>query len=360
MSPEKQAKAEAKAKIEKKMKEGYTSTKPDKDATILRVDVDLDNLPQNLCPNKPIGQVAMPTSVLDDPDSYGQRKHNGHCLILVKGKTTEKVYTRRMEDITTYVKDVPFIKDGLAKLKKGDFVLHEAVFFHNKLGKEIPRFVAQIITQQNALKQVNRYAELTKLGTFNLVPLDALFIDHEFVGDEDYTQRYALLAMKGMAPPQLMFKWKEFLPKAEEANWEGLVIRVLGKRSHISFTMDGKAHKAGSWKYKFKKEGDFFVDEVIMGKSGKHAGFYAKFHLGQYDENGNKIDRGYCGCGTFSHEQLAQMTQDIDSGALKLPFVFQVEYQDIHDESGKLEFAQPQGDVGVRKDKTPEECIAEE
>jgi ATP-dependent DNA ligase len=345
------------AKIEKKMKEGYTKTKPDEDATILQTAVDLDNLPVNLCPNKPIGQSSLPDKVLNGKDTYGQRKHNGHCLILVRGKETTKVYTRRMENITEFVKNNPVIRAEMDRLPKGSFLLFEAVFYHNKFKKEMPRFTAQMIRHQDPDGGLGRYKELSKLGTFRLVPFDVLFLKHKFVGNRDYKERYgALIALK-YDVPDLYVHWKSLLKDAEKNGWEGFVLRVPGEKSHVSYTMDGKAARAGSWKYKFVKEGDFFIDSCELGKSGKHAGFYAKFHVGQYDDDGNVIDRGFVGCGTLTHEELEQLTKDIDSQKRKLPFVVEIEYQSIHDESGKLEFGQIQR---IRDDKTPKECIADE
>ena len=356
-SPSEQAKLEMQAKIEKKTKEGYTSTKPSDTDTVLQTAVDLDNLPSNLCPNKPIGQSSMPDKVLNGKDTYGQRKHNGHCLILVCGRKKTKIYTRRMEDITEYVKDVPVIKGWADVLPKGSFVLAEIIFFSNKYKKEMPRFVAQVIRVQDSKEAYKRYEELSKHGQFGLVIFDALFLKNKFIGNIDYQDRRTLLIDEGFVVPNLYPNWRTMIKKAQEEHWEGFVLRVPGEKSHVSYTMDGKAARAGSWKYKFVKEGDFLVDACEMGKSGKHAGFYAKFHVAQYDEDGNYIDRGFVGCGTLTHGELVRLTTDIDSKKRKLPFVVEIEYQSIHDESGKLEFGQIQR---IRDDKTPKECIADE
>lgn len=346
------------SKIEKKAKEGYTSTKPSDKDTIVQAKVDLDKLPINLCPNKPISKA--PDSILNGTTTYGQRKHNGHCLILVKGKKTENVYTRRMENITAYVKQLMPIKEMMSKLPKGSMVLAEMTYYDNKLKKEVPRHVASVIRKEDATEASARYAELELSGYFKLYPFDALFWDGSFIGDKDYQDRYLLLSAKKDQQyfdiPVLMPHWKQTIAHAQKNNWEGYILRVPGDKSHISYTMDGKAHRAGSWKYKFIQEDDFFVDEVLMGKSGKHANFYAKFHVSQYDEKGNIIDRGYVGCGTLTHDELAQLTKDIDSKKRKLPFVVEIEYQSIHDDTGKLEFGQIQR---IRDDKQPQECIAE-
>ena len=356
-TPAQQAILEMEAKIEKKKKEGYTSTKPSDTDTILQADVDLDNLPVYLCPNKPIGQSSLPDKVLNGKDTYAQRKHNGHCLIFVRGKNKVKVYTRRMEEITEYVQNNPVIEKMMDQLPRGSFILSEAVFFHTILKMEVPRFTAQMIRHQDADGGLGRYKNLSKVGTFTIIPFDALFLKHKFIGDHDYKERYGALVTLGFPVPDIFLQWQKLIEFAKKEGWEGFVLRVPGEKSHISYTMDGKAARAGAWKYKFIKEGDFFVDECLMGKSGKHANFYAKFHVSQYDDGGNLIDRGYVGCGTLTHDDLEQLKYDIDTQKRKLPFVVEIEYQSIHDESGKLEFGQIQR---IRDDKTPKECIADE
>jgi ATP-dependent DNA ligase len=349
-------------KITLKKKEGYTSTKPSDEDTIVQADVDLDNLPTNLCPNKPISQNSLPEKILNGRDAYGQRKHNGHCLIFVKGKKTEKVYSRRMEDLTSYIGHLSLIQETMSKVPKGSMVLTEMVWTDNALKKEVPRIVATIVRSQDPKDVSGKFKAFSKLGQFKIIPFDALFLEHKFVGDQDYTSRYGRLNALGLFCPILLMDWKDEIESAKKANWEGFVLRLPGKNSHVSYTMDGKAHRAGSWKYKFTKEGDFIIDEVLYGKSGKHAKFYSKFHVYQLQpvEDGRvaiPIDRGYVGPGTLTHEELEQLTKDINSKKRKLPFVVEVEYQSIHDETGKLEFGQIQR---IREDKTPEECIADE
>jgi len=355
-TPAQQAIIELNAKVNKKMKEGYRTTKPDPTSDFGEIDdLDLDNLPQELCPNKPISK--MPASVLKDSESYGQRKHNGHCLILVRGCGTPKVYTRRMEDITAHTKNLPVIKEALAVLPEGSFLINECVFFSDQYKKEMPRFVAQVITKEDAVEALRRYEELSKAGTFRLIPLDALYLDYQFVGDKIHLERIDLLEDLGITVPPIIRDWQKQIDAAQAAGWEGFVVRKPDDSSCINYTMDGKAKRAGGWKFKFLGEGDFVVSEVEKGAAGKHAGFYARFKVHQYDASGSQIDRGWVGAGTLTHEVLAELTGDIDSGAQKLPFVVEIEYQSIHDESGKLEFGQIQR---VRHDKTPEECISDD
>lgn len=265
-----------------------------------------------------------------------------------------------MENITPYVAHLSVISGMMSKIPEGSMVLAEMTYFENFLGKEVPRHVASVIRKEDPTKVFECWSALNNLGSFTLYPFDTLFWEGKFVGDTDYQDRYKLLATKQdpifFNVPKLLPNWKELIEDAKKASWEGFILRVPGDKSHVSYTMDGTAHRAGSWKYKFIQEDDFFIDECLMGKSGKHADFYAKFHVSQYDSEGDKIDRGYVGCGTLKHPELEQLKKDIDSGARKLPFVVEVEYQSIHDDTGKLEFGQIQR---IREDKPAEECISE-
>jgi ATP-dependent DNA ligase len=120
----------------------------------------------------------------------------------------------------------------------------------------------------------------------------------------------------------------------------------------VTYTLNGKADRAGAYKFKFMKEDDFVVTEVALGESGKHAVVYAKFHLAQYDKKGNLVDCGWAGPGTLTMEQLTQYTKEIKSGKLELPFVVEVEFRDWTS-SAKLEHPVIQR---VRFDKSPNEC----
>ncbi len=356
-TPAEQAIAEMEQKTEKKMKEGYALECPTIELFYDKTpdEFDLDNLPKAFCPSKPISK--MPDKVYCDPTAYGQRKHNGHCLILVKGKGPGKVYTRRMEDITRHVGRLPIIHDALAVLPEGTFLLHECVFYSDVYKKEMPRFVAQVIGKEDAPECRRRYDELSKAGTFKLIAFDALFLNNTFIGDKTHLERVDLLEAAEIKTPQLFFDWRELIPQAQKDCWEGFVVRQTGASSQITYSTDGKAKRAGGYKYKFTGEDDFVVDQVIPGESGKHAGFYAKFHVHQFDSNGNVVDRGFVGAGTLSHADLVQLRDDIDSGRRKVPFVVEIEYQSIHDESGKLEFGQIQR---IREDKVPSECVCDD
>lgn len=359
-SPSEQAILEMNAKTELKMKEGYSLTKPteeelktDLDPTVL----DLDNLPKAFCPSKPISK--MPDKVLKDPKSYANRKYNGHCLILVRGTGPTKVYTRRMEDITEYVKELPTIKFAMSNIPRGSFILHECIYYSNQYQKEMPRFVAQVIRKEDAEECLARYTKLSETGVFSMIPFDALFLAEKFIGDIQHLDRVKLLELAGIKTPVFIPNWTSETIRTEckKKNWEGFVIRQPGESSFIGYSMSGKPDRMGCYKDKFLPDPeDFVVDEVQKGKSGKHADFYSKFHVFQYDSEGNKVDRGYVGAGTLDHDTLKELTESIDNKKQKLPFVVEIEFQSVHDESGKLEFGQIQR---LRPDKSPNECLSE-
>jgi ATP-dependent DNA ligase len=353
-TPAEQALAEMEAKIVIKKKEGYDTKMPSVTSSIVQTVIDLDNIPEAFCPNKPISKT--PQSIIDGKNTYGQRKFDGHCLFLVKGKTTEKVFSRRMEDRTDVLIQLPPIKKLLAILPSETFLLTEFIYYNNTTKRESPRHVAQVVRKDDAAEAISRYNELSKDGQFNCIPFDVLFFKGDFVGNREYTKRFELLKSININVPPIYTDWKELLQFAEEENWEGFVLRVPGEKSYISYTMDGEAHRAGSYKYKFLKTDDFFVTEWLKGKSGKHANFYAKFAVAQYDSKGTIIDRGYVGPGKLTHDELAQLTKDLNSGKVKKNFVIEAEYQDIQD-SGKLQFGIIQR---LRPDKIHTECVVEE
>ena len=146
------------------------------------------------------------------------------------------------------------------------------------------------------------------------------------------------------------------IDKVKSEGWEGFVLRKPGEKSRISFTMDGKAYRQGAWKYKFIHEDDFVITGADYGKSGRHADIYAQFNISQYVD-GELVSFGNCGPGKLKHEELVDLTHKINSGAVSLPLVAEIEYQSRQEDTGKLEFPQL---VRFRLDKTPEECICNE
>lgn len=348
-TPAEQAIAEMNAKIQKKTDEGYSTEMPVVGTAVVNAEVSLVNLPASFCPSKPISKC--PVKVENGVGTYAQRKYNGNCLILTKMRMTEKVYSRRMEDLTEYLIDVPVIAQALNCMSSGDMLNTEITFFKND-GRESTRAVGSLVRTKDRDEVMRKYSENSKVGKYKLIVFDMLFQNGIFIGDEDYIQRYNKLnSIKGIFIPELYFNWREQIAIAQKEKWEGFVLRVQGD-SAVSYSLNGKAERAGCYKYKFVKEGDFVVSAVEKGEAGRHATVYAKFKIGQY-RDGELLDCGWAGPGTLTHEELEQYTKEIDSKKLKLPFVVEIEFRDWQEENFKLEHPVIQR---IRFDKKPSEC----
>lgn len=346
-----QAILEMEAKIEKKMENGYVDSLEAVNDTAV-VSITLDDLPKEFCPCKPISKP--PKKVLDNPETYGQRKRDGHCIITVKTESgINRVYSRGMEDITPYMIVIPEVQAMLASMKNGTMILNEFVFVKN--GKDNTRQVGKLTRKKDHMEVLKRYNEYKAVGTFEVVPFDIMFSEGSFSGDSTYRQRHALLVELGFSPPDIIEDWLSQIDNAKQNEWEGFILRNDKEVSAIRYSLNGKADKAGSWKYVFTKEDDFVVVRADKGKAGKQEGLYAQFYLAQYMD-GVLTEFGKCGPGMLKHDRLAELTQEIDGKDLELPFTIQVEYRDRQPDSGKLQFPQF---VEVRYDKRPEECITD-
>lgn len=348
-----QALAELKSKLEDKLGSGYDTELGSAVTSLTARDFD-KHLPENFCPPKPISNA--PLSVLNNAATYAQRKHDGHCVILVRGKKTSKMYTRRIEDRSISMSRFPVVQAQMDLLADQTLVLAELAYERKATQKEVATEIQRILGPDSSSEAASRYTALTATGTFICKPFDVLFYKGKFVGDHDYRERYAMLTDMGLDVPKIIKDWRNYEETAKALGWEGFILRVPGDHSHVEYTMDGKARRVGSYKYKFTKTDDFIVTEALLGKSGKHASLYCKFKLSQLDAAGRSIDRAYVGGGTLTHDQLAELTAEIKSGARKFPFVVEVEYQTFHEDSGAIQFGQI---LRLRDDKRPSECIYE-
>lgn len=354
-----QALLELEAKITKKIDAGYVPKIEHINETAV-VDIVLDNLPKEFCPCKPISTgsdgAKLPKKIRNDPNTYGQRKRDGHCIILVKTESgMNRVYSRGMEDITEYMIVIPEVHIMLNRMNVGTMILNEFCFIKPD-GKDSTREVAKLVRKKDAEEVKRRWNEASQRGTFEIVPFDVMYADGTFVGESIYRFRHAMLHHLNFTNvPDLIENWQEALEPAREAGWEGLILRNDAD-SQIHYSLNGKADKAGSYKYVFVKEDDFIVMGAEKGKAGKQAGLYAQFFLGQYLEDGTLIDSGKCGPGKLKHDRLAELTKEIDNSKLEFPFAIQVEYRGRQSDSGKLTFPQF---CEVRYDKKPEECITD-
>jgi ATP-dependent DNA ligase/predicted DNA-binding WGR domain protein len=349
---EEQAIVEMEAKIKKKKDQGYVDDIEKVNETSV-VEISLDNIPKEFCPCKPKNKV--PKKIEDDPDTYGQRKRDGHCLILVHTAFgVKKVYSRGMEDKTEALINLPVIQEMFSKMTTESMVFTEFCFV-NKAGKDVTREAGLIVRKTKPEEVMEAYNNAITRGKVEIIPFDMLFWDSVYWGDSDYKERHETLDAFLTDVPEIIEDWKSVEAKARELDWEGFVLRN-DKDSKICYSLNGKADRAGSYKWVFVREDDFVVTSAVKGKAGKQSGMYAQFHLAQYTPNGELTAFGNCGPGKLKHDRLAELTKEIDSGELEFPFTIQVEFKDREPDSGKLK--QPQF-VEVRYDKKPSECVTD-
>ena len=355
-NPVQQAVFETDAKLGKKMKEGYLPWEEFQEE--LESDgepVLLSEMPKSFFPCKPISNT--PKGVLEGASTYGQRKHNGHCVLLsVDENGVERVYSRRMEDITASLSSLGIFRNMFGLVPKHSLLLCELVYVPDGTGVESPREVAKVVRVKEPAKAARRYKEGNLKGEYSLKPFDALWWEGEFLGGCTHLRRDAIISEYGIETPVIFPSWRAKEAEARAEGWEGFVLRTPDERSNISFSVDGKAHRAGSWKFKFVKETDVVALSATKGKSGRHASVYARFKLAQYTPSGELREYGFCGTGVLSHDYLKKLTSDLDSGRVSWPLVVEVEYSSRQEGSHCFEFPIIQR---VRWDKAPEECVYE-
>ena len=370
-TPAQQADKEALAKIKEKMENGYGESIPSLGEAKTTGNLDLDNLPKSFVPCKPDLQDKLPKEAFDTEGATVSIKRNGHCIILVKGATKDKVYSRTMEDITEYAKDLPVVKDMLFAMPVNAMILTEFTV-SEKIGEVLvdsARAAAKVIRKKDAKEALKRYNEFIASGNIiQLTCLDIMFHDNKFCGDLPYNTRLNKInliinelithninknvVLPTMYPASVM-KDKAFIQKHKQQKYEGFVIRIPG-RDQIKYSLDGTADRAGSFKWKFTHTQDFIVVAAEKGLSGKHAQFYSQFFIYQMNNNKEMISCGKAGPGQLSHEELTELTKNIDAGKIKLPFVVEIEFQSRHADSSKIEFPIIQR---LRLDKNPKECF---
>lgn len=351
-----QAELEAKATITKKTDEGYTAGEVA--STIKNSNILWDRpLPKAFCACKPITKLT--PKFQKNSEWIMQRKFNGHCLILHATASGEKhLYSRRMDSLDHLVgkNGISEITEVLNRLPTCSIVVTEFVATL-KNGKEFPRAVAKVVRTEDGAEAIAKYNNHKKEGTtFNLIVLDALFLSAGDLTGLNFPERADLLKECNLATQPYLSceQYDTAVEKAKSLGWEGFVIRKVND-SHLSYTLNGKADRKGSYKDKFLSEDDFVVTGAELG-TGKNEKVYAHFYLAQYVD-GKLKNFGKCGPGTLTADQMVELTEEIDKGKRKFPFVVEIQYQSRQEDSGKLEFPQIQR---IRDDKDPKECLFEE
>jgi ATP-dependent DNA ligase len=341
-----QAIVEMEAKIKEKMEDGYTAEIPSNDEST-RVDQPRDyealfsELPKTFAPCKPISKIP---SKIDLRTYFGQRKRDGHCILSImndKGQT--RIYSRGIQDITHIGMIIPCISQMIGHMKKNSFCLHELTFERNSDKKEQPRVVASVIRKKEPKDALAEYTNVSEQGIFKCTTFDIMFWDNEFIGSKPYTDRHAIIKSAGFSYDAMIpySVWFETCNLFIKQDWEGFILRN-DATSAIHYTLNGKPDRAGSYKYKFLKTEDFLIVKAAKGTGGAHIGILAQFTIAQYDNKNKLVEYGNVGPGTLTHEELAQLTQDIETGKRKFPFGVEIEYQEREEDSGCLKFGQIQ------------------
>jgi len=359
-----QAVLEYERKIKKKTDEGYVDENiwiatiigtPTSGALPTKQDEmpNFANLQKHFCPCKPI---AKPPKDCLTGKYLADRKFNGVNLIWTRDADGKHhIYTRRIEDITDNIIWMPEFKWNMNKMPNNSMVLLEFTYLTN-LSIEEPEQLRGLINSRRSLKDVKKhYDNIIQNGFIMPVIFDVMFWDNMFMGNTPFIERRKLLNREFIRFVALCndFNQKE-INSGKISNWEGFILRK--KDGLLEYTMNGKAKRSGSWKWKFEETDDFIVRMAEKGK-GKNAKYFARFNLIQYNKKGYIIDCGYCGPGKLKVAELEELYKersDANGDYKIMPFlVVEVLYR-TRTKDGKLEFPVLQR---IRDDKKPEECI---
>ena len=348
-TPEIQAVLEYARKIKKKLEHGY-SYEDDFNPKANGNKPNFHRLQKEFCPCKPI---AKPPKDALTGGYLADRKYNGVNIIITKDDQQEgHIYTRRIDDITEQLIQFDCISEVIGWMKDNSMILVELTYFENYI--EVPEMLRGLINKRRSAEQTKEHYD-TLTGELVPVIFDVMFWDDKFVGSETFEDRRKILMqnMHKNVPITQEFNLIE-IDHGKSEGWEGFVLRKSD--GTITYTMNGKAKRHGSWKWKYEETDDFIVLDAEYGK-GKHSKYFARFKLGQYDKNGKIIDCGYCGPGKFKVDELKAFHKARNGVGgvymIKPYIVFEVLYR-TRTKDNKLEFPVLQR---IRDDKPAKECI---
>ena len=271
-----QAILEYERKIKKKKEEGYVENRDD---AILGEEIVVSSiLTQSFAPCKPISKLKKD----DDPydgDWLAERKFDGSCILLHNTGTEKIGYTRRIKPITEILSVVNEISNALEKLPEESLIIGELIAF-DKDGKEDPKVLKAVTTETTTeAKAKNKYNSLITEGyTFTYNVFDVIFWYGEDVTDRTFLERLELTNHFGERKIEPFTE--KLANQAKENDWEGFILRKADDQ--ITYTMNGKPKRKGSYKFKFIETTDCIVTKVSNG-SGKHEARFARFRLAQYE-----------------------------------------------------------------------------
>lgn len=350
ISAEEQAIVRLKRKIKKKMDEGYVIPGG---TIVVDKEPDLMALQKYFAPCKPI---AKPPKDALSGKYLADRKYNGVNLILTKDKNgLGHIYTRRIDDITENLEGLREFKNVIKKMEYKSMLLVELIYVTND-GKEAPEHLRALINKRRSKEAVlERYQEISKNGNIRVIVFDVMFWAGQPMCDEPFSKRRGLLNSLMSFPVPIAVKFDQTIIDLEKGKWEGFVLRKPDGK--LTYTMNGKAKRFGSWKWKYEITDDFIVVGAEYGK-GKHDGYFARFKLAQIGKAGEMMDCGYCGPGNLKINELQDLWIDrkaTDGTYRVMPFmVIEVLFRARASGGVKLEFPVFKR---IRDDKKPEECI---
>ena len=363
-SDNEQAILEFERKVKKKKEEGYVENR--EDAVIGEMAVVSSVLTQAFAPSKPISKLKEK----DDPydgNWLAERKHNGSCILLHNTGNEQIGYTRRIKPITEILSVVPQIRDNLKLLPDESLVIGELVAIDEK-GIEDPKVLKAVTTETTTeAKALQKYNSLIDEGyQFDYKVFDVIFWNGEDVTELPFTERLELTSIFGKREVSLFNE--KMANEATEDDWEGFILRR--PEDVITFTMNGKPKRKGSYKFKFIETTDCIVTKVCPG-SGKHEVRFARFRLAQYEnspffDEPVIVDCGWAGGGRLGEENMDIITADLIKKGYELKksnlqekdwFAVELEYQSrqSRNDKGQLCFEFPII-IRTREDKSLNEC----
>lgn len=363
-SDEEQALLEFERKVKKKKEEGYVENK--EDAIIGEEIVVSSTLTQSFAPCKPISKIKEKDDAYDGT-WLAERKYNGSCILLHNTGKKRIGYTRRIKPITEILSIVDEIKTNLDKLPDESLVIGELVAFDSN-GQEDPKVLKAVTTETTTeAKAKSKYDSLLSEGyTFRYNVFDVIFWYGEDVTDRTFLERLEITKFFGEREIETFTR--EMSEKAKQLDWEGFILRQA--EDSITFTMNGKPKRKGSYKFKFIETTDCIVARVCPG-SGKHEVRFARFRLYQYEnspffEEPVLVDCGWAGGGRLGEENMDKVTAELLEKGYKLEdtelnekdwFAVELEYQSRQErnDKGQLCFEFPII-IRTREDKPLKEC----
>ena len=363
-SDNEQAILEYERKIKKKKEEGYVENR--EDAILGEEIVVSSTLTQSFAPCKPISKLKKD----DDPydgEWLAERKFDGACILLHNTGNERIGYTRRIKPITEILSVVSEIDEALNKIPSESLVIGELITF-DKDGNEDPKVLKAVTTETTTVaKAKSKYESLLSEGysfTYNI--FDVIFWHGEDVTDRTFLERVELTNHFGNR--EIKTFTKKMVDTAKEKRWEGFILRR--PEDKITFTMNGKPKRKGSYKFKFIETTDCIVTKVSNG-SGKHEKRFARFRLAQYEKSPFfdelvLVDCGWAGGGRLGEENMDLLTAELAEKGYNLEktdlkeedwFVVELEYQSRQERNskGQLCFEFPII-IRTRNDKPLKEC----